>query len=68
MRLEDDGVSPEVSRSAIESGKNASICVWERPMCLVAWIWRSMWRDDGDATCFAETVSDVCSRVLIAYF
>jgi hypothetical protein len=65
MCLIDDGVRPEVCRSIVESGENASFCIWETPVCLIAWIWRRVWCCDVNATCVSQIVSDICSRILI---
>lgn len=67
MRLEDDGVGPEMRRTTVEGGEDTALCVWKTPLRLVARVGMLVWRDDVDATCSAEAVCDVCARVLVAW-
>jgi hypothetical protein len=59
MCLVDDCVRPEVCRSVIESSENASFCIWETPVRLLAWIWSRVWCRDIKTTCFTQIVSDI---------
>ena len=67
MRLEDDGVGPEMRRTAMEGGEYTALGVWETPLRLVARVGMLVWRDDVDAMCSAEAVCDVCAGVLVAW-
>ena len=68
MRFENNGVSPEMRRSAIESSEDPSLCVGETPLRLVSRVTVSVWCDDVDVGGFAEDVCDVCAGVLVAWW
>jgi hypothetical protein len=67
VRLEDDGVGPEMRRTTVEGGEDTALCVWKTPLRLVARVGVVVWRDDVDATCSAEAVCDVRAGVLVAW-
>lgn len=67
MSFEDDGISPEMCRSAVESSEDSILCVGETPLCLVSRVGVRVWCDDVDAVGFAEAVCDVCAGVLVAW-
>lgn len=67
MRFEDDGISPEMCRAAIESSEDPVLGVGETPLRLVTRVGVRLWCDDGDVACFAEGVGDVCAGVLVAW-
>jgi hypothetical protein len=65
--FENNSVSPEVRRAAIESSEDPGFGVGETPLRLVARVGAIVGRDDVDAGCFAEGVCDVCAGVLVAW-
>jgi len=66
MGVVDDGVGPEMSRTCIECGEDPRFGIWERPLSLVVWARRRVRCDNLYTAVFAQAVSDVCARILVA--